>query len=217
MSKPPRRTQEARSAEMRRRLLDAALDCLHDIGFAKTSVSRIVERAGVSRGAFVHHFPSKLDLFSAAGEHLTRQTMKRVDTLLRSLPRMQSRVDAMMDFLWHELSQGHLGNITMELMVAARGDPQLLERLKPVNTKRQQKMDEGWQLFFETTPEVGERVPVEMMMNITTWLLRGMALDAAVSDKPESYYQAHLDLCKHLLRNMVQSKPGEASADQDDP
>ena len=55
---------------MRERLLGAAVDCLIERGYAGTSTTLVSERAGVSRGAQLHHFPSKADLLVAAVEHL---------------------------------------------------------------------------------------------------------------------------------------------------
>ncbi|MDT5024109.1 MAG: hypothetical protein QOE61_535, partial [Micromonosporaceae bacterium] len=57
-AKKARRTQEQRSAEMRVRLLDATIECLVEYGYAGTTTPRVAEKAGVTRGAQVHHFPS---------------------------------------------------------------------------------------------------------------------------------------------------------------
>ncbi len=51
--------QEERSAETRRRLLDATVACLFERGYAGTTTTELARRAGVSRGAQMHHFPKK--------------------------------------------------------------------------------------------------------------------------------------------------------------
>jgi AcrR family transcriptional regulator len=56
---------------MRARLLEATVECLVERGFAGTSTTLVSERAGVSRGAQLHHFPTKNALVVAAVEHLT--------------------------------------------------------------------------------------------------------------------------------------------------
>lgn len=72
LSAPPRsrRTQAVRSGEMKRRILDAAFEVLKERGFAGFTTPEVARRAGVSRGAQVHHFPSKHDLVTAAMEHV---------------------------------------------------------------------------------------------------------------------------------------------------
>jgi len=55
-------TQEERTRAMRARLLEATVELLVEKGYAGTSTTLVSERAGVSRGAQLHHFPSKQDL-----------------------------------------------------------------------------------------------------------------------------------------------------------
>ena len=66
-----RATQEERSRAMRLRLLEATVELLVERGFAGTSTTLVSQRAGVSRGAQLHHFPTKNDLVLAAVEHLS--------------------------------------------------------------------------------------------------------------------------------------------------
>src|SRR5204862_5492808 len=61
-----RRTQAERSAATQALLLDATIDSLVEVGYANTTTTGIAERAGVSRGAQMHHFPSKGELVAAA-------------------------------------------------------------------------------------------------------------------------------------------------------
>src|SRR5579863_6792507 len=62
--------QDARSNETQLRLLDATIACLHERGYANTTTTEIANRAGVSRGAQLHHFPHKNDLVVRALDHL---------------------------------------------------------------------------------------------------------------------------------------------------
>lgn len=48
--------------ETQKRLLKAALDLFGEKGFQVTSVQQVAQRAGVTKGAFYHHFESKDDL-----------------------------------------------------------------------------------------------------------------------------------------------------------
>jgi AcrR family transcriptional regulator len=69
LASKPRRTQEERSATTRARLLDATIDCLSELGYTNTTTTEIAKRAGLSRGAQLHHFPTKaawLELLVAA-------------------------------------------------------------------------------------------------------------------------------------------------------
>lgn len=133
VDKPQRRTQEQRSTEMRTRLLDATIDCLVEYGYAGTTTPRVAERAGVTRGAQVHHFGSKTDLVVAAISHLAQL---RAETAMREMAKVERGNDpvaAALEFLW-ELHQGPLFIATVELWVAGRTDPVLaaaMEKVEP--------------------------------------------------------------------------------------
>jgi AcrR family transcriptional regulator len=119
---------------MRARLLDATVECLVTYGYAGTTTPRVAERAGVPRGAQIHHFRSKEDLVVAAIEHLAQQ---RTQVAIREFGRVEASSDpvsTVLDFLW-EAHQGPLFVATVELWVAARTDDVLarhIERVEPV-------------------------------------------------------------------------------------
>jgi AcrR family transcriptional regulator len=129
-----RRTQAERSAAMRARLLDATIECLVTYGYAGTTTPRVAERAGVTRGAQIHHFRAKEDLVVAAIEHLAQQ---RVQAAMREFGRMEASTDpvsTVLEFLW-EAHQGPMFVATVELWVAARTDSVLaghVERVEPL-------------------------------------------------------------------------------------
>lgn len=70
---------------MRERLLDATIDCLVELGHARTSTVEVTERAGVSRGAMLHHFPSRADLMAAAVDRLAS---RRIAEFVASVTRV---------------------------------------------------------------------------------------------------------------------------------
>src|SRR2546423_4120367 len=120
--KPKRRSQQERRAATSAVLLDATLDTLIEYGYASVTTTRLVERAGVSRGAQVHHFPTKSLLVSEAIGHLAQ---RRAEELLRSAKALPEggveRLDAVLDLLWASHS-GRLFQAALEIWVAARTD-----------------------------------------------------------------------------------------------
>ncbi|GEM32887.1 putative TetR-family transcriptional regulator [Nocardia neocaledoniensis NBRC 108232] len=132
--RPQRRTQEQRSSEMRVRLLDATIDCLVEYGYAGTTTPRVAERAGVTRGAQVHHFGSKHDLVVAAIKHLAERRVAAAMSEMTQVRVGDDPVGAALEFLW-DLHQGPLFIATVELWVAGRTDPVLaaaMEEVEPV-------------------------------------------------------------------------------------
>src|SRR5690606_11573152 len=98
-----RRTQAERSEAMRQRLLDATLHCLAADGYAGTTVSRVIETARVSRGAPVHHFPSKNAMIAAAAEQLIRKVYVQLGQAIARLEASDERLHDLIYACWKEL------------------------------------------------------------------------------------------------------------------
>jgi AcrR family transcriptional regulator len=130
-AKPPRRTQDERSTAMRARLLDATIGCLVDYGYAGTTVTRIAERAGVTRGAQVHHYRTKDDLVTAAVTHLAGKSAEFGWSQVSRLADVDDPVGDLLDVLW-EMHKGPTFTATVELWVAARTDPDLRRHVATV-------------------------------------------------------------------------------------
>lgn len=60
--------------DARSKLLDAALTVIRTKGYSATTVDELCAAAGVTKGAFFHHFPSKDDLAVAAADHWSETT-----------------------------------------------------------------------------------------------------------------------------------------------
>src|SRR5437762_2972866 len=96
----PRRTQEERSASTRVRLLDATIECLFELGYANTTTTEIARRAGLSRGAQLHHFPTKAELVITAVDHLFARRTAEFRAAFANLPAGVDRAAAAIDLLW---------------------------------------------------------------------------------------------------------------------
>jgi AcrR family transcriptional regulator len=129
MATPPaRRTQEERSASTRAALMDATIECLVRYGYAGTTLARVAEHSGVSRGAQTHHFPTKAELVGEALRHVVRRQAAELVDRVRRLPPDAGRLEDALDLVW-EAHTGPLFAASLELYVAARTDPELRESL----------------------------------------------------------------------------------------
>ena len=149
-ARPKRLTQEERSAATRERLLDATIQSLIDVGYARTTTTLVCEIAGLSRGAQLHHFHTKADLVTSALEHLTR---KRFDTFREKLQAARAGGEdpestddpfgAGLELLWESI-EGPLIVAAIELWIAARTDAELYERLLPLEREIGHSISEYW-------------------------------------------------------------------------
>ncbi len=200
-----RRTQAERTAATQSALLDAAVDCLSELGYAGTSTTEIVRRAGLSRGAQVHHFPTKGDLVVAAMERLFerrlaefRETFVQRRTGTRSL-------EAAVDLLW-SMFQGPTFNAWLELVVAARTDLALKARLAEVTAAFDDAVET---IFDELFPEVAAAGATPAVARFTFAVLDGLAIQQLVRPNPEDAALV-LELLKMLGRLALPPIPQES-------
>jgi AcrR family transcriptional regulator len=126
-----RRSQAERSATTRTTLLDATIDCLIEEGYASTTTSRVAERAGLSRGAHLHHFQTRNALVAAAVEQLAERWLGELRVASERLPEGPGRTAAGLDLLWAHYASP-LYQAALDLWTDARNDPDLRERLVEV-------------------------------------------------------------------------------------
>ncbi|WP_181783102.1 TetR/AcrR family transcriptional regulator [Pseudonocardia pini] len=124
----PAVTRRARKAVVsRRRILDAAVDCLVEVGYAEASTLMVQRRAGVSRGGLLHHFPSKEALFVAAATLLSRRRV--ADTAARTAEfgcpdGSVERIDEAIAAMWERHGEAFF-RASIELWLAAQHHPAL--------------------------------------------------------------------------------------------
>ncbi|WP_210588938.1 TetR/AcrR family transcriptional regulator [Streptomyces sp. GESEQ-35] len=124
--------KQDRSRATRQRLLEAAVACLAEHGWAGSTVSVVAERAGVSRGAAQHHFPTREDLFTAAVEYVAEE---RSGALRELFPQdttvdRHTAVSALVD-----LYTGPLFRAALHLWVAASNEEQLRPRVTELEAR----------------------------------------------------------------------------------
>ncbi|MFE5770148.1 TetR/AcrR family transcriptional regulator [Streptomyces sp. NPDC056485] len=113
--------KQARSRVTRRHLLEAAVACLAEQGWAGSTVSVVAERAGVSRGAAQYHFPTREDLFTAAVAYVSEERSAALRDLFQAGPAARPAVvEAIVD-----LYTGALFRAALQLWVAASNEEQL--------------------------------------------------------------------------------------------
>jgi AcrR family transcriptional regulator len=150
-----RRTQEQRSAETRALLLDVTISCLAELGYAKTTAQVIADRAGLSRGAQLHHFGTRAHLVTAAMEHLFERGTQEFRAALTSMPEGTDPVVHAFDVIWKIMS-GTTGRAYMELAWASRSDPELHRTMIEANRRNDEQVDAIFRDLFGDSPEASE-------------------------------------------------------------
>lgn len=160
-----RRTQQERRDETQRKLLDATLQCLAELGHARTTTTEIVRIAGVSQGALFTHYPTKAALLAAAVEHLFVELVSGYQQGFAALPRGDATAEVAFELLWSMFTGPRLA-IAFELYMVARTDPALAQSLAPVVQRHRATLSEAARELF---PEGARNIPdfdawVDLMM-----------------------------------------------------
>ncbi|HWD67102.1 MAG TPA: TetR/AcrR family transcriptional regulator [Caulobacteraceae bacterium] len=122
VKRPPlRRTQSERSASTRGRLIDAAIECLCDLGYAGATTGAIVERAGLSRGALLHHFRTRDALMREVGVEISRRLEALFFEMVAELPSEASFKDVFI--IGRRQIQTREFRANAVLQTATRADP----------------------------------------------------------------------------------------------
>jgi AcrR family transcriptional regulator len=163
---------------MRQRLLAATIECLVERGWSGTTTTLVSQRAGVSRGAQLHHFPSKNALVLAAVEHLADARDAEYEAALDALPPGEARVRKVLDVVTAQFT-GDLFVAALELWVAARTDPALHSAL----VELEQRIGRMSHRLTVRALGVDESEPgVRELVQATLDLGRGLGLANTITD-----------------------------------
>jgi AcrR family transcriptional regulator len=145
-----RRTQEQRRTQTRRVLLEATIATLAEFGYSGTTTLAVEQRAGISRGARVHHFASKAALLAGAVDYLYEQLSDRYADAFSDTPQRRSprkRLHAGLHMLW-SIYQRPEYTAVFELLAAARNDSELRQRWCQVAQRHRELALRAAQAFF---------------------------------------------------------------------
>ncbi|HEY0401797.1 MAG TPA: TetR/AcrR family transcriptional regulator [Blastococcus sp.] len=161
------RTQQERREDTRARLLAATIECLVEHGYAGTTTQRVQDRAGLSRGALLHHFATKEALLVAAVSHVADAQISAVRA--EAVGGATSEAE-----LLHHVMSGPLFLAGLELWQAARTEPALRAALLPAERRVGAAVR---QLLDELFPRShGRRIEVDGLLA----LYRGLALTSVL-------------------------------------
>jgi AcrR family transcriptional regulator len=196
-----RRTQAERRETTQRRLLDATIDGLTKVGYANLSTNKVVRKAGVSRGALVHHFPTKADLAVAALDRWLTDRLVEFEASFAALAPQDRRPDVAIDILW-EMFAGPTFAAWLELVVAARTDPKLRTRLVEVDERFNDGVIESFGRTF-AVDEAAAAFDPAIGVRFAFAVLAGAATNRFLSDTADPTTPEPVETLKFLAALLV--------------
>jgi AcrR family transcriptional regulator len=154
-------------------LLDAAVDCLIDEGYAAVTTRGVAERAGVSQGAQQHYFDGRVDMVVQAVGQLSQRLAEQSREQIRTSQRDERRrMQSLLDRMW-DIHTGPAFQTAADLWAAARTD---LELRQPIENLGRDLDRQLAQLIAEVLPTLANTDSGRTLIDVATATARGLAL-----------------------------------------
>ena len=196
----PRRTQEERSSQTQGAILDATVAAIVELGYARTTTLEVQRRAEVSRGALLHHFPSKAELMAEVIHHLALLRGRELKELAAKLPAAgDDRVSVALALLWESFT-GPLALVALELRTAARTEPELARILASAERTLRDNIGRQWRHLFGE--EIANGPGFEVALDLSLHVMIGVAMSTSLHPDPQRV-QSLLDAWRNTFLYLV--------------
>lgn len=182
LAPPRRRTQAERSEETRTRILKAAAQLIRTRGYARFRTADVAEAAGVSRGAQLHHFPTKDALVVATLAYVFEQAQllsrRRASAVNRPRDLIEAVIDDAREFFFSE----HF-KVAIDIVLSTSTDQSVRRQILEISRKARRPVEAAW---TEALAANGVPGPVAAdIVALTLSLVRGLALRTLWDNDPE--------------------------------
>jgi len=200
--------QAGKSTKMRNAIMEATLECYIKFGYSGTTVMKIAEAAGVSRGALTHHFDSRHSIIEASTLYLADKRLEEFNHLLSYSAVNEDRIiseesfkDAL-DALW---SYFHLPSYIafQELLIAARTDEVLNEVMAPLRKTLDKRTMKAITSLFPGSPHL--QTTQRVLADLYFYTLQGMVINPITTVKTPRVKNLLTLLAKNALSEYQQS------------
>ena len=200
----PRKTKAERSARTKMALLKATLASLAENGYTGTSTTDVVKRAGLSRGALAHHYPSKAQLVAEAAAYLINKRIESTSRMLRKLGPGKVSIETWMRVQWEAYEKWFPANI--EFMVAARTDSVLREHFSKAISVHSENAKK---LQVTTGPDLSSSPNPVLTNYVKGCFIRGLCLERIVN--PDSLVDEIFEEFVRIMNLAFPNSPDDAS------
>lgn len=190
--------QDRRSQATKARVCKAAISCLDKLGYAETTFARVQEKAGVSRGAITHHFPTKQALVAATAMELLSNALEPAEH--RGKGGAPMPVHALIMAAWDTVVNSAGGRAMVEILVACRSDRDLYDLLKDHLHDWDRESRTSITRFY--TGAGADPEDAELLWSITRNFLRGLILHEQFTGDP-AYLARMVDRFARMMESQL--------------
>ena len=199
--------QAEKSALTRQAILEAAVRCFVEHGFANTTTAMIADEASVSRGAMMHHFPSRSAVMNAVVGYLHvrrlneyRALMTDIDSPDQTLTRAEIRLSV--ENAWKYVNLPSF-IAYQELLGAARTDPELAEAVGEVERDFEREFLKTVRSVFPHWKQVKS---LQAAHDLVQFVMQGMGVARHSSNRKQRANRVIETVTDHLERIYLADK-----------
>jgi AcrR family transcriptional regulator len=163
-----------------RKIVEVAVESLIETGYAATTTVEVQRRAGLSRGALLHHFPTREQLFTAAVHRLVEANIEAMWAELAAAPPDADPISRGMRVLRRAARHPSFG-AELELWGAARSDERLRTALRAAERGALHELRAVIDSIFGPRIAALPRYPI--VVDLTIQLMRGLAISESLHDR----------------------------------
>lgn len=183
MGTPQRKTQAERLAETHRRIIDATVACIDELGFHNTTIQNVSARAGVTVGGVQHHFTSKSELFKG----VLKDSFQSMSLDLNNVPiegrSLRERVELFVDECWEHCNSSAF-QASMQILRGLRNEsPQELDAWMDVSLSSTVK--QGRKFWLKMFSEIDlPKSEHQKLLNFVFSALNGIVSFSRINQQP---------------------------------
>jgi AcrR family transcriptional regulator len=183
---PRRRTQAQRTAETRLRILKAAANLIRRRGYARFRTAEVANEAGISRGAQLHHFPTKDSLVVATLEYVFEQAQilsRRRATAVNQPPDLiEAVIEDAREFFFSEHFM-----VAIDIVLSTSTDQAVRRQILDISRKARRPVETAWTEALAASG-VSASIAADIVA-LTLGVVRGMALRTLWDNDPKWFDQ----------------------------
>lgn len=201
-----RRTQAERTEATRTQILKAAANLIRRRGYARFRTADVAAEAGMSRGAQLHHFPTKDSLVVATLEYVFEQAQvmsrRRASAVNRPRDLIEAVIEDAREFFFSEHFM-----VAIDIVLSTSTDDAVRKQILEISRKARRPVETAW---AEALAANG--VPALLAADIvalTLSLVRGMALRTLWDNDPK-WFDELFSVWRRMIKIFLESQSTKA-------
>ena len=203
-----RRTQAERTEETRTRILKAASELIRRRGYARFRTADVAAEAGLSRGAQLHHFPTKDSLVVATLEYVFEQAQIQSRRRAAAINRPRDLIEAVIEDAREFFFSEHF-MVAIDIVLSTSTDQAVRKQILDISRKARRPVETAW-----TEALAASGVPPSLSADIvalTLSLVRGMALRTLWDNDPK-WFDELFAVWRRMIKIFLESQHSKARA-----